>query len=142
MAESATNKRVMAALRAARLDPVRVENSACPGTPDINCSLGWIENKYVGRWPTSGRIMKVPHFTPQQRVWLKRRTLFGGRCWMMLQVGRELLLLEGSVAAELVGLADEETLRRSAVRVWSRGLSHTELLECLQRSPSQSPSLT
>lgn len=133
MAERATNRRVMTALRSARLDPHRVENACEAGTPDINFAWGWIEDKHLRRWPRSG-VVQLPHFTPQQRVWLTNRKRAGGGSWLLLQVGREYLLFDGAVAAEVVGRADEKTLRERAIRVWSKGLVDTEFVECLRDS--------
>lgn len=133
MAEKATNIRILKALRSAHLDPVRVENGdTSPGTPDINFVWGWIEDKFLDHWPVRGGIVKVPHFTNEQRVWLTRRRLAGGSTWLLLQVGREYLLFDGRAAAEVLGRTEEETLRQAAIKVWSRGLQDMEFIECLQ----------
>ena len=133
LAEKATNSRILKALRGARLDPVRIENGdTSPGTPDINFVWGWIEDKFLDHWPRRGGIVKVPHFVQEQRVWLTRRRIAGGGAWLFLQVGREYLLFDGRTAAEVLGLTDEETLRRAAIKVWTSGLNDSELIECLR----------
>lgn len=126
MAESATNTRVMKALR--RYHPVRVENSACPGTPDINCTLGWVEDKWIKSWPRAETIVRCDHFTPQQRCWHIQRNLAGGRSYVMLQVGRDYLLFMGHVAAEVLGRSTAERLESNAMRVWRGRLVDEELV--------------
>lgn len=94
-------------LVAAKLDPVRVENPIHPGTPDVNLRTGaWIELKAIAKWPArAATIVQIPHFTPQQRVWLLRRSLAGGQTYLLLEVvrTREWLLFDGKVAARRVG---------------------------------------
>ena len=51
-------------------DAVAVENPVHPGTPDVNCILGWIELKWLRAWPVrADTVVKIEHFTRQQRVW-------------------------------------------------------------------------
>lgn len=85
------------------LDPVRIEGAAS-GTPDVNYTNGWIELKYLKKWPTNPqKVVKIDHFTPEQRLWLMRRTLAGGKAFLLIGVGRESLLFEGDVASEMIG---------------------------------------
>lgn len=132
MAETALNKRICAAIR--RLDPVRVENVVQAGTPDINCTVGWIECKQLRRWPSKGGLVRCEHFTPQQRVWLEKRAAARGRCWLVAQVGRTYLLFEGDTAAKVFGHSSEATLRSKAIGVWDGKLKDEEFEACLSRS--------
>ncbi len=92
----------------AKLDPVRVENPIHPGTPDLNLATGdWIELKAIAKWPARHTtVVKIPHFTPQQRVWLyKRWRARAGSTHLALYVHEtsEWLLFDGDVAAKIVG---------------------------------------
>lgn len=79
--ESRFRRRVVETLRP--YDAVAVENPVHPGTPDINYAEGWIELKVV-RDPAA----PIPHFTPQQRVFLYRRSRAGGRAHLLVAYER------------------------------------------------------
>lgn len=123
------------------LDPVRVENPAWPGTPDVNYGgedpelgelEGWIELKWARRWPTNAQtVLQLPHFTPQQRAWLLRRHTRGGRVHLLLKVGPSWLLFRGDVAARVVGRANRAELSAAACGFWPKGLRETEFRKCL-----------
>jgi hypothetical protein len=105
-------------LQAAKLDPVRVENPICPGTPDVNFINGWIELKTIEVWPPrEGAIVSIRHFTPQQRVWLYRRWKYApGTTHLLLEVRAvgQWLLFDGDVAAKIVGRATAAVHRGAA----------------------------
>lgn len=110
--------RVVQALRS--LDALAVENKARPGTPDVNYIGGWVELKWLRRWPKNAAIspVKIDHFTPQQKVWLKKRWRRHGRCFLLLQAaGTQWLLFDGETAAQIVGKATREELTRRALSV-------------------------
>lgn len=107
-AESLMWKRVRPILAMAKLDPVRVENPIHPGTPDVNLADGrWIELKSVPSWPKRvDRVLRIRHFTPQQRVWLYRRWKYApGTTFLLLEVRsiQQYLVFDGDVAARIVG---------------------------------------
>lgn len=122
MNESGLKRRFVAALAHAGLDPLCVENSVHPGTPDVNYVDGWVELKYMPGWPVNDGVLRVQHFTPQQRVWLRRRWELGGRAFLLLQVGSDLLLFDGKTAAEWVGRGTRAVLEGEA-------LEHTRIIE-------------
>lgn len=86
---------------------IRVENPACPGTPDINdCILGvefWVETKRV---PALPKMASTPVFTgvmrAEQKLWLRMRSKVGGRCYIGAYVEQEDLtfFIPGSLAYE------------------------------------------
>ena len=118
-AESAMWKKLRPILLAAKLDPVRVENPIHPGTPDVNLSNGkWIELKCIPGWPVRDTtIVRISHYTPQQRVWLYRRWKSApGSTLLLLEIraDRLWLLFDGDVAAKVVGRVPAVRLRTSA----------------------------
>lgn len=121
-----------------RLDAMAVENPAKPGTPDINYCEGWIECKYLKHWPVIPDTNPVlfPHFTPQQRQWMKSRCDRGGNVYLMAKIGRDWLLFEGEWAWQHFGRAPRPSLLANAIRVWENGLKPKELIACLRRSVS------
>lgn len=128
--ESLMWRKVRPFLIEAKLDPVRVENPIGPGTPDVNLADGrWIEMKCVIAWPHRARnILRIPHFTPQQRVWLYQRWRAApDTTYLLLEVraSREWLLFDGDVAAKIVGRATEGHLRACAHAI----LAERELAE-------------
>lgn len=125
-------RRVLDALRT--LHAFAVENSALPGTPDVNYVEGWIELKQLPKWPKVGedRNILLPHFTPQQRLFMLQRHRHHGKVWLMLKVGRdEWFLFRGKVAAEHVGRCTRAQLIEHAARHWPKGLNEQELIACL-----------
>ena len=136
MAEQDQRRTIVRVLRS--LDAVSVENPAYPGTPDVNYIGGWVELKWLRRWPERGGVVQLEHYTQQQRVWHIRRCRAGGACWVLLQVGRCWLLFWGRVAAKFLGQVEKEQLLSVAYRVWENGLKKEELLECLTNCDPQS----
>jgi len=117
-----------------RLDAVSVENPAHPGTPDVNYLHGWIELKRIERWPPRKGPVRVPHFSKEQRIWLRRRWGSGGEAYLLLLVEEthEWLLFDGQTAATLVGSTPEAQLRPRAVASWVGNARLMEELEgCL-----------
>jgi len=103
MAETHLNERLTRALAA--LDPWRVENAVGPGTPDINYRGGWIESKQLPAWPKrEGTVVKVDHYTPQQRSWHMRRAKRGGNIHVAIEVAGEFFLFNGWDAAQHLGV--------------------------------------
>lgn len=131
MSEATMRANVLDTLR--ELDALAVENPIRPGTPDVNYVEGWIELKWLRRWPKvkEGVAVKIDHYTPQQRRWLARRHRKGGAAFLLLQVGRDWLLFRGDVAAEHVGRCSRARLFELAHRSWVNGLKREELVLCL-----------
>jgi hypothetical protein len=119
--ESAAWKVLRPFLIGARLDPVRVENPIHPGTPDVNLVNGaWLELKAIASYPRrAATVVRIPHFTPQQRAWLLRRLQYGGRSYLVLHVvaTREWLLFNALEAGKRVGRVPREELRACAERI-------------------------
>lgn len=135
MSETGTMRpKVIAALR--RLHAFAVENeTAGPGTPDVNYIEGWIELKKLHRWPArQDTIVKIEHYSPQQRVFAVKRRRMGGNCWMLLQVANQWLLYDGAVAAVIFNKSTTKEMYEAAHKVWPAGLDKKELLECVSQT--------
>lgn len=83
--ETRFGKRFRSKLKAGH--DIRVENPACPGTPDFNdCIDGvefWVEFKQVKAMPKlSGTPVFKGCLRPEQIVWLYKRSRAGGRCYI------------------------------------------------------------
>lgn len=116
------------------LDAQSVENICHPGTPDVNCTLGWIELKWVKSPPARpDTILAVRHFTPQQRVWLMRRWRAGGGAWLLLQCGKSWLLFTGETAADVVGRTPMGILHAAACSQWDHTPHPLDLISALKR---------
>src|SRR3982751_6689369 len=99
------------------LDPWRIETPNKDGVPDVNYTHGWIELKNVEDWPKKAvSPLPCPHFTPQQRVWLLKRWLAGGICFLLLRVRKlsHWLLFDGNVAGQVIGRETKENLFNTA----------------------------
>lgn len=119
-----------------RWDAQRHEDILARGVPDVSYGArgvqGWIELKYLDAWPARGGVVRIPHYTREQRLWLRFRGEAGGRCFLLLRVGREHLLFDWR-GAQVVGEVDYGAHRRTAIRAWERGIDADELLEELTR---------
>lgn len=105
----------------AGLHAVRVENAAAMGTPDVNCSLGWIELKQVAVKDIPKRassVLPLRHFTKEQRVFHLKRSRAGGGCWVLLLVDRAWLLFTAAQAWERLGHMTFEETMHAASFVW------------------------
>lgn len=130
MSEDILRSRFTHAIR--KLDPVKVENPAKPGTPDINYIEGWVELKWLPEWPKrAGTTVKFPKFYPQQRVWLVKRTLAGGKCFVLVQIASIYLLYQGGYAGQHFNRMTKDELIKNALKVWDY-FPEMELVECLK----------
>ena len=111
--EAAFRSAVVRALR--ELHAVPVENPVHPGTPDINCRLGWLELK-VDEARADGTV-PLKHLTPQQKVFMVQRSRAGGLSALLLKVGEEIFLLDAPVACGCPGQS-LNWFRAMAFRHW------------------------
>lgn len=90
------------------------EDALNAGIPDLSYSgggvNGWIELKWLPAWPKrADTIVKIDHYTKEQKHFLLSRGRAGGRCWLLLRVGREHLLFDHE-RAQHVGEMDRVLL--------------------------------
>ncbi len=126
-------KNVCKALKALGMDPRRIENSVGTGTPDMNCTAGWLELKHLDRWPMrASTVVKMKRFTDDQRRWMLRRWGANRGAWLLLQVGCDWLLFTGEAAYYHVGDTTQQELRDHALATWTGNQELGEnLVRCL-----------
>lgn len=119
MSETLLSKKVLKSLR--HLDPMPVDNPRRPGTPDINYIEGWLELKFLPKWPIRPEtIVRLKSWTPKQRIWHFKRTKCGGKSFVLLQVGTDYLLFQGATAAFSLGKTSKEQMLFLAIHVWKQ----------------------
>lgn len=112
-----------------------MENPARPGTPDVNYVYGWIELKWARAWPKkSDTSFLIPHYTNQQRNFIRQRSFLGGDVWVLLKVSDEWLLFDWFAATEYLGQVSEQDLKHQAAKYWKKRLDDKELQSFLVKS--------
>jgi len=81
-------------------EATRIECHSALGVPDVyytmkgSGSMGWLELKRLEEWPKRiNTRIKIQHFTPQQRNFIKDHGKLGANVFMLLQVEEDHLLL-------------------------------------------------
>lgn len=71
---------------------------------------GWMELKFRGMAPVrTTTVCKIPHYTEDQRNWLRDKGNAGGMTFLLLQLGRSFLLFD-HVQCQTVGLVTSAEL--------------------------------
>jgi hypothetical protein len=111
---------------------IAVENRVCAGTPDVNFSKGWIELKVLSAYGQPSKPVVIHHFTPQQRVWLMKRSRAGEKTFLFLHVvaQNEFILLDGYAAALHLNKLTRCQLHEKALGVWNK-FAKEEIIRCL-----------
>lgn len=119
MSETDTRQHVVAALKCRHA--LSVENSCGAGTPDVNYMEGWIECKYRRHWPKKPEtVVRLDHpWTPQQRLWARKRWQVGGNAYLLLQVSRDWLLFDIPTALRVVEQVPKAELVAAAMVRWT-----------------------
>lgn len=105
---------------------VRIENRVGAGMPDVNgCIEGvdfWAELKAIESAPKRKGIIRIPHYTQEQRLWIRKRGRAGGRVGLALKVGRPLryFYFHWQACFTMVGKVNLEELINCAV-MYSEG---------------------
>jgi hypothetical protein len=90
-----------------------------------------MELKYRGMAPIrTSTVCKIPHYTDDQRIWLKAKGDAGGMTFLLLQLGRSFLLFD-HVTCQDVGRVTTHELRELCNWVSYDGLKPRELWEAI-----------
>lgn len=137
MKEATLRRRVVQVL--AEYGAFAVENPCLPGTPDVCTTLGWLELKVLRDWPKRHPegLVRIGHFTHRQRLWLRRWVSCGGHAYVLIRIANDILLLDGSWAADHLGHTTKQQMLDAALEHWTRpGDMDTNIASAmLQRMP-------
>lgn len=112
----------------------RHEDKLTSGIPDVSYSIthhGWIELKYLPDKPKrDNSILKIDHYTPEQRNWLTLHGARGGLCFLMLQVDKTYMIFDWTKAQRIATLpyADHVAM---AMGVWEKSINWRHLRSIL-----------
>lgn len=114
----------------------RHEDLSSLGVADVSFVVdgyhGWMELKIVDLWPKRPETpLRIPHLTDEQKAWLLRKGLAGGRTWLLLQVESDVLLIRWSEVM-LVGECPREDLIGFAYGHWSGKIDYSQLATLLE----------
>lgn len=138
MNEAAMRQIVIQALSG--LDAISVENPVRPGTPDINYIEGWVELKVLAKWPARASTkIKVPCFTPQQRVWLERRHRRHGAAFFLILIDKDWLLFDGYTAARYIGEYNKNEMIEHSYLYCEGSLDKAKLYRTLKNGRRPTP---
>ena len=102
MRETPMRQRVVRILRS--LHAVSIENGVGVGTPDVNCSWGWLELKQVEDWPARPETpVRIEHFTMQQKVFHRLRRRAGGNSCVLIHIKGEWFLFHKTSVIKNLG---------------------------------------
>ena len=84
----------------------RIESSAGNGVPDVSYGIpginGFIELKYIAKWPVKATTkVKLP-LRPEQKHWIKARGSIAGNVWVFVRIEDTFFLLTYTEALEAV----------------------------------------
>lgn len=97
----------------------RHEDAIALGIPDLSYGLmndsedkttGWIELKVI-TWPKKpSTTIKINHFTPEQKVWLKLRGKTGGSCFLFIKAPDGYMLFHWT-QLDLIGTLNQQQMK-------------------------------
>jgi hypothetical protein len=112
----------------------RHEDKLSTGIPDVSYSIsrhGWIELKYISTKPSkSTSILRIPHYTEDQRNWLTSHGSRAGLCFLLLQVEKTYMVFDWTKAWRVATLpyADHEAM---ATAMWKGKIDWGQLRRIL-----------
>lgn len=98
----------------------RHEDECTPGIPDVSYGLwgvnGWIELKAYTKWPVRIDKVKFSNLKPEQKNWIRNRYQAGGKVFLGVFFGKELVLIPGCFIDEVKGITVERLLEVACYR--------------------------
>jgi len=89
---------------------------------------GWVELKWVADWPVrESTIIRIPHYTIEQKAFLADKGKAGGNTWLLLQIGGDHLLFDHEACQTVGELNRTELVLAAEGAVWWKRLKYNEL---------------
>ena len=137
MNEATLRNYVRPRLAAKGVLPTHHEDALNSGIPDLSYSHGgvhgWIELKWLEAWPKrEATIVRIQHYTKEQKHFLLSRGRAGGRCWLLLRIGRAHMIFNHE-ASRYVGEQNAAWLEFSATEAWDNGIDFEQLTRILTK---------
>ena len=108
----------------------RHEDKLTAGIPDVSYSInrhGWIELKFLPSPPKrADSILRIDHFTVDQRNWLKNHGSRGGLCFVFLQVAKCYMLFDWT-KVDQIGEVTYAEHRSLADGLWDKKIDWRQL---------------
>ena len=110
---------------------MRIENPFYKGVPDVNFLIdgneGWLELKYIPQYPKKEiTIVKVPHFTIEQKIWHNARFKNKGRTMVLIQVDDDYFIFKKE-KINLLGSLNKFRMFQHANKFWKNKINFREL---------------
>ena len=110
---------------------MRIENPFYKGVPDVNFLIdgneGWLELKYIPQYPKKEiTIVKVPHFTIEQKIWHNARFKNKGRTMVLIQVDDDYFIFKKE-KINLLGSLNKYRMFQHANKFWKNKINFREL---------------
>lgn len=133
MSEGDSRQSIVKALKP--LDAISIEVKGRAGVQDINYVGGWIECKWLRRWPKGceDNPVRFPHeFMTSQKLRARKRVAAGGTSLLSAQVGREWFFFDGAGAGQKLGQMTRPEMIENALLYFPGGLKDKELLKWIR----------
>jgi hypothetical protein len=122
----------------------RVENLLADGMPDVNFVTnrveGWIELKWVEKWPVKASSVVKVGVKPGQRVWWKKRREMGSNVFVFVRIGDWFGLFDAYAVWDTLGESlTQEDCRRLAIDSWDGKVNWHEFILALCSCPTLPP---
>ena len=119
----------------------RIESSAGNGVPDVSFGVpginGWIELKYIARWPSLAKTKVKFPLRAEQKHWILNRGAVAGNVWGMVRIEDDFFLLnhEQVIFFHVHGFTKDYWLR-NVKHQWHRRIDFNILPAILRRGYS------
>jgi len=115
----------------------RIENAVGIGVPDVYATMNsgrmvWIELKHVHYWPKKETTqLKIKHYTPQQRSFIRRHGKKGANVYILLQVERDYFLLTWQAALRIGEMVPNDYYNSDDIAYWKNRINYEQLIDIL-----------